>query len=51
MTVYIRDKLGVFNCQNVKNFSVCGNEVWIEYMDGDGARYPEARVVGAEMED
>ena len=27
MTVYIRDAMGAFNCQDVRNFSVCGNEV------------------------
>ena len=50
MTVYIRDKLGAFNCQDVKNFSVCGNEVLVEYMGGDEARYQGAQVIGAEME-
>ena len=51
MTIYIRDNLGVFNCQDVKNFSVCGDKVLVEYMGGEEVRYPEAQVVGAEIED
>ena len=51
MTVYIRDAMGAFNCQDVRNFSVCGDEVLVEYMGGEEAKYQGAQVVGAEMED